>query len=54
MDDYELENGGTIEPPDEDNDLLLNVEGEYGEDIEIYLTKKDVEHMLTMFKPEGG
>jgi len=35
--------------PDLDNDLEIEVD----DDVAIYLTKKDVEHMLTMFKEES-
>lgn len=48
MGKYELEQGEWISPADKDNHLCLK----WGHD-KIYFTKKDVEHMLTMFKKAG-
>ena len=49
MKDYDLENGYSIEVQDCDNELCLDLEDCHS----IYFTKKDVEHMLTMFRKEN-
>lgn len=52
MEEYILLNSGeTVKPPDHDNELSIDIDLGDTSTI-IFFTKKDVEHMLTMFREE--